>query len=587
MATEKNSNDYREERKARLAKAAKKNSKKSHKVSIGKLSKKAKAVVTAVVAVVIVAAIVLAACANSGVFKRMKTIETVSGDQFSAVEYEFHYRDLHNYFYQSAKSYDEYYGAGAGLQQFGYDTTKLPEDQEYPGSDYTLEDGSTPTWKQFFEHIAVKRMQQIEVICDLAEKDTEFELDPAALEEAKTQIADMKTQLKESAAAQGGTPISFSKYLRLQYGDGMTTTLFEKIVEKQTLFSEYSAYLAEKKSDGYLTDTAVLEENYKAQKLFIDCVDYRVFALSPDTSAIAEDATDEEKTAATKQATEDAKKKAEAMFAKVKDDASFIALAEENALEAQKAAMDFSKSETTLRTFAQNSDDGTGNPTNADGLNKEAIDWLYSADRKVGDKKLFDINGVQYIVYVVKPVYRDDVTLPVDVRHILVQFDSEAEDKNADKEAKKKEAEALYTSITQADDKLAKFLELCETENDDTGSAANGGLYEYVAKGQMVKPFEDWSFDPARKEGDMGIVETDYGFHIMYFVQTHEYPTWKYTIADELANDEVSKMLEDSVASDAYAVAKDNAVVAKLNSSIYDSLLSTYYVGVESASVAE
>ena len=586
MATEKNSNDYREERKARLAKAAKKNSKKSHKISVGKLNKKAKAAVTAVVAVVIVAAITLAACANSGVFERMKTIETVSGDSFSAVEYEFHYRDLHNYFYQSAKSYDDYYGAGAGLQQFGYDTTKLPEDQEYPGSDYTLEDGSKPTWKQFFEHIAIKRMQQIEVICDLAEKDTEFTLDPAALEEAKTQIADMKTQLKESAAAQGGTPISFSKYLRLQYGNGMTSTLFEKIVEKQTMFSEYSAYLAEKKSDGYLANTALLEENYAEQKTFLDCVDYRIFALSPDTSAIAEDATDEEKTAATKQATEDAKKKAEAMFAKVKDDASFIALAEENALPAQKEALDFSKSETTLRTFAQNSADGQGAPV-ADGLNDEAIKWLYSADRKAGDKKLFDINGVQYILYVVKPVYRDDVTMPVDVRHILVQFDSEAKDAAADKEAKKKEANALYTSITEADDKLAKFLELCKTENDDPGSAETGGLYEYVGKGQMVKPFEDWCFDPARKEGDMGIVETDYGYHIMYFVQTHEHPMWKYTIADELANDEVSKMLEESIAADAYTIAKDNAVVAKLNTSIYDSLLSTYYVDVNSVAEAK
>lgn len=586
MATEKNSNDYREERKARLAKAAKKNSKKSHKISVGKLNKKAKAAVTAVVAVVIVAAITLAACANSGVFERMKTIETVSGDSFSAVEYEFHYRDLHNYFYQSAKSYDDYYGAGAGLQQFGYDTTKLPEDQEYPGSDYTLEDGSKPTWKQFFEHIAIKRMQQIEVICDLAEKDTEFTLDPAALEEAKTQIADMKTQLKESAAAQGGTPISFSKYLRLQYGNGMTSTLFEKIVEKQTMFSEYSAYLAEKKSDGYLANTALLEENYAEQKTFLDCVDYRIFALSPDTSAIAEDATDEEKTAATKQATEDAKKKAEAMFAKVKDDASFIALAEENALPAQKEALDFSKSETTLRTFAQNSADGQGAPV-ADGLNDEAIKWLYSADRKAGDKKLFDINGVQYILYVVKPVYRDDVTMPVDVRHILVQFDSEAKDAAADKEAKKKEANALYTSITEADDKLAKFLELCKTENDDPGSAETGGLYEYVGKGQMVKPFEDWCFDSVRKEGDMGIVETDYGYHIMYFVQTHEHPMWKYTIADELANDEVSKMLEESIAADAYTIAKDNAVVAKLNTSIYDSLLSTYYVDVNSVAEAK
>ena len=34
MATEKNSNDYREERKARLAKAAKKNSKKTLKYTV-------------------------------------------------------------------------------------------------------------------------------------------------------------------------------------------------------------------------------------------------------------------------------------------------------------------------------------------------------------------------------------------------------------------------------------------------------------------------------------------------------------------------------------------------------------------------
>lgn len=580
MATEKNSNDYREERKARLAKAAKKNSKKSHKISVGKLSRKAKAAVTAVVIVVIVALIALAACANSGVFDRMKTIETISGDKISAVEYEFHYRDLHNYFYQQSKSYDDYYGAGVGVQQTGFDSSKLPEDQEYPGTDYTLEDGSTPTWKQFLEHTAVKRMQQIEVVCDLAEKDTEFKLDPAALEEAKTSIADLKTQLKESAAAQGGTPISFSRYLRLQYGDGMNATLFEKIVEKQTLFSEYSAYLAESKSDGYLTDAAKLEEIYKEQKMFIDCVDYRIFAISPDTSAIAEDATAEERTAATEQATEDAKKKADAMFAKVKDEASFIALAAENATQAQKDAIDFSKPEATLRTFAQNSDDGTGNPVNGDGLNKEAIDWLYSADRKAGEKKLFEISGAYYIVYVVKPVYRDDSTLPVDVRHILVQLDEEAEDKAADKAAKKKEAEALYTSINEADDKLAKFLEVCETENDDPGSAETGGLYEYVAKGQMVKPFEDWSFDPARKEGDMGIVETDYGFHIMYFVKTHEYPTWKYTVADELANDDVSKLLDESIAADTYAIAKDNAVVAKINEKVYNSLLSTYYAGI-------
>jgi hypothetical protein len=34
----------------------------------------------------------------------------------------------------------------------------------------------------------------------------------------------------------------------------------------------------------------------------------------------------------------------------------------------------------------------------------------------------------------------------------------------------------------------------------------------------MVKNFENWSTDDSRQYGDTGIVESDYGYHIMYFV---------------------------------------------------------------------
>ena len=34
----------------------------------------------------------------------------------------------------------------------------------------------------------------------------------------------------------------------------------------------------------------------------------------------------------------------------------------------------------------------------------------------------------------------------------------------------------------------------------------------------MVSAFNDWCFDSARKAGDTGIVETEYGYHVMYFV---------------------------------------------------------------------
>ena len=34
----------------------------------------------------------------------------------------------------------------------------------------------------------------------------------------------------------------------------------------------------------------------------------------------------------------------------------------------------------------------------------------------------------------------------------------------------------------------------------------------------MVQTFNDWCFDEARKTGDSGIVKTQFGYHIMYFV---------------------------------------------------------------------
>jgi predicted nucleotidyltransferase len=69
-----------------------------------------------------------------------------------------------------------------------------------------------------------------------------------------------------------------------------------------------------------------------------------------------------------------------------------------------------------------------------------------------------------------------------------------------------------YVFLYDAD----SFAELAKANSDDNADA--GGLYEEVYKGQMVKEFEDWCFDPARKPGDTGVVKTTYGYHIMYFV---------------------------------------------------------------------
>ena len=55
----------------------------------------------------------------------------------------------------------------------------------------------------------------------------------------------------------------------------------------------------------------------------------------------------------------------------------------------------------------------------------------------------------------------------------------------------------------------------------DTGSNTNGGLYENIAKGQMVEEFDSFCFG-GHKPGDTAIVygsNGNYaGYHVMYFV---------------------------------------------------------------------
>ena len=109
----------------------------------------------------------------------------------------------------------------------------------------------------------------------------------------------------------------------------------------------------------------------------------------------------------------------------------------------------------------------------------------------------------------------------VDVRHILISPESaEGASTYTEEEwaaAEKKANDVLNEWLNKTPDEDS-FAALAGSYSMDPGSASNGGLYEDVYVGQMVKPFEEWCFDEVRKEGDYGIVKTDYGYHIMYYV---------------------------------------------------------------------
>jgi|LSQX01.3.fsa_nt_gb hypothetical protein len=106
-----------------------------------------------------------------------------------------------------------------------------------------------------------------------------------------------------------------------------------------------------------------------------------------------------------------------------------------------------------------------------------------------------------------------DISLPT-VRHILIAADSDADEATLT-EAREK-AEALLEEIDNYDNMVV----VGDRELRD-GNAAESAEYT-VSRGRMVPEFEEWCFDEGRVEGDKGIVQTTYGFHVMYFVGNTE-----------------------------------------------------------------
>lgn len=137
----------------------------------------------------------------------------------------------------------------------------------------------------------------------------------------------------------------------------------------------------------------------------------------------------------------------------------------------------------------------------------------------------------------------------VDVRHVLLIPDDENATTGDDGypvysdeawEACRVEAEALYEQWKSGDMSEDSFAQLAVDYSED-GSASDGGLYTDVTEGYMVETFNDWCFDEARQAGDHGLVKTQYGYHLMYFVGSSD--IWFATAQDDLVYERGSTLI--------------------------------------------
>lgn len=181
-----------------------------------------------------------------------------------------------------------------------------------------------------------------------------------------------------------------------------------------------------------------------------------------------------------------------------------------------------------------------------------ALEWAFAA--KDNDTYTAEnADAKTYTVYLLtKEAYRDE-SATINVRHVLLYDDDYGSRAKA-----LKAAEKLLADFN-AGDKTAEAFGLIALEySQDPGSCYTGGLYENVASGQMVESFDNWCFDPARQVGDTGIVESDYGVHIMYFVGDGG-EMWTAQVKSDMITEKLTELTADW--DETYPVVFDEEVI--------------------------
>ena len=295
---------------------------------------------------------------------------------------------------------------------------------------------------------------------------------------------------------------------------------------------QYTAYVNNYTDNLTYTDEA-LEAAYAEDSKLYDLVSYECVTVS----GTAESTTDEEgnTVSPTEEESAAAKEAAESTANEL--------------LAAYRAGGD-------LETLAEGHDKATySSGTNGTYLDDEVTNWLFDEARVSGDSAVINNGASNYYVLVFRDRYREEYNT-IDVRHILIPLgestlsstDEGYEDEQAQLKADAKaQAEELLEQWKAGEATEESFAALAMEHSSDS-SKYTGGLYTEVYHDQMVTTFNDWCFDPARQSGDTGVVESDYGAHVMYFVG-EDLPRWASQVAYDLKTEDFNAWISDLGAS--------------------------------------
>lgn len=453
-------------------------------------------ILTAVICgIILVGVIIWAAMTKSANDMKNKIAMTVGDKEISGAEFEYQYKDsiltFQTQFSDVISALGIDFQGDLGEQQY-------TEDQ---------------TWKDYFISMATDALTERYLI--LNDADANGYTLPA---EAKDAVIAECESLKDGLTSMG---IAFDAYLKSIYTKDTTYNAFKDY----TLINATAANFAQDVIfPSFNIDDAKLDSYYDSNKDDLDTVSfhYHLYTYTAPTDAAEGDESYKES----------AKAQADAALAAITDEASFA-----SAVEAQLA-----EGETAGQTLSKG--------VSKENMLPDLADWLFDSARVEGDTTVIEGNGGYFVLYYVGRDKGDYET--VNVRHILVAPEAEEHDHSdetiddeaihaAANEAAKAKAEEILNEWLAGDKTEDSFAALATSHSDD---GATGGLYTQVVKGQMIDEFDAWIFDSARKAGDYDIVETDYGYHIMYFVGNDEI-AWKIKAKDAVEAEEYANYITD------------------------------------------
>ncbi len=299
------------------------------------------------------------------------------------------------------------------------------------------------------------------------------------------------------------------------YGDGITK---EDINDAKLLEALAYKYQFMKKAE-FVPDADVLravrDENANKYRY----VDYCSFEIYYAKDGQSSKGTFTESRAA-ELANELARSSDKAEFEKT---AEKILLAEDSKMSEKDIEAKLSKLETKGALFEENS---------------KVSEWAFGEDSK-DTLVLSDPSKTMYTVYLrtSEPYYNEAKT--VNVRHVLL-----SEENWGSCDETRAKAEELFEKFTKNGGNAETLGLLALEYSADESTYYNGGLYENLTEGRTVEAFNDWCFDPARKAGDAEIIESEYGWHLMFF-EGEGLPVWQTEAAEGITSEALSQYLAE------------------------------------------